>query len=86
MLFTFALLAFSIVPSGAILDNAAVSLIWCEVGWWLPELSALFFAMTIVLGIVSRLGEIGRVSQRLVVSERSVLSERKLSPLPSSTA
>ena len=64
--FTFALLAFSIVPWGAILDNAAVdpstdktinSPLWWELGWWLPELSALFFVMTIVVGIAARLGE-----------------------------
>ena len=64
--FTFALLAFSIVPWGAILDNAAVDLytdktinspLWWELGWWLPELSALFFVMAIVVGIVGRLGE-----------------------------
>ena len=64
--FTFALLAFSIVPWGAILNNASVdpytdktinSPLWWELGWWLPELSALFFVMTIVVGIVGRLGE-----------------------------
>ncbi len=64
--FTFGLLAFSIVPWGAILDNAAVdpytdktinSPLWWELGWWLPELSALFFVMTIVVGMVGRLGE-----------------------------
>jgi uncharacterized ion transporter superfamily protein YfcC len=64
--FTFALLAFSIVPWGAILDSAAVdpytektinSPLWWELGWWLPELSALFFVMAIVVGIVARLGE-----------------------------
>lgn len=64
--FTFALLAYSIVPWGAIFNNAAVDLytnktinspLWWELGWWLPELSALFFVMTIVVGIVGRLGE-----------------------------
>jgi uncharacterized ion transporter superfamily protein YfcC len=64
--FTFALLAFSIVPWGAILNNAAVdpytdktinSPLWWELGWWLPELSALFFVMTIAVGIVGRLSE-----------------------------
>ena len=64
--FTFALLAFSIVPWGAILENAAVdpytdktinSPLWWELGWWLPELSALFFVMAIAVGIVGRLGE-----------------------------
>jgi uncharacterized ion transporter superfamily protein YfcC len=64
--FTFALLAFAIVPWGALLDNAAVdpdtektihSPVWWELGWWLPELSAMFFVMAIVVGIVGRLGE-----------------------------
>jgi len=64
--FTFALLAFSIVPWGAIVNNAAVdpytnksinSPLWWELGWWLPELSALFFVMTVVVGLVGRLGE-----------------------------
>jgi len=63
---TFALLAFSIVPWGAILNNAAIdpetdktanSPLWWELGWWLPELSAMFFVMAIVVGIVGRLGE-----------------------------
>ncbi len=66
MFFTFGLLAFSIVPWGALLDNAPVdpytdttinSPLWWELGWWLPELSALFFVMAIVVGIVSRVGE-----------------------------
>jgi uncharacterized ion transporter superfamily protein YfcC len=64
--FTFGLLAFSIVPWGALLDNAPVdpytdktvnSPLWWELGWWLPELSALFFVMAVVAGIVGRLGE-----------------------------
>ena len=64
--FTFGLLAFSIVPWGALLDNAPVdpytdktvnSPLWWELGWWLPELSALFFVMAIVVGIAGRLGE-----------------------------
>jgi uncharacterized ion transporter superfamily protein YfcC len=64
--FTFGLLAFSIVPWGALLENAAVdpytdttinSPLWWELGWWLPELSALFFVMAIVVGIAGRLGE-----------------------------
>jgi uncharacterized ion transporter superfamily protein YfcC len=64
--FTFALLAFSIVPWGAMFGEAVVdpytektirSPVWWELGWWLPELSALFFVMAIVVGIASRLGE-----------------------------
>ena len=56
VVFTFALLAFSIVPWGAILNNSTVDpythkdvsapFPW-ELGWWFPELSALFFVMAI---------------------------------------
>ncbi len=64
--FTFGLLAFSIVPWGALLNNATVdpytektanSPLWWELGWWLPELSALFFVMAIVAALVGRLPE-----------------------------
>ena len=66
--FTFVLLTFSIIPWGAILGNYAVDpdthetinspFAW-ELGWWLPELSALFFVMAIVVGVVGGLGEAG---------------------------
>lgn len=64
--FTFVLLVFSIVPWGAILDNTLADPVthetitapfWFELGWWLPELSALFVVMAIVIGLVARLGE-----------------------------
>jgi uncharacterized ion transporter superfamily protein YfcC len=66
LFFTFGLLTFAIIPWGALLNNAPVdpytdktinSPLWWELGWWLPELSALFFVMAIVVGIVGRLGE-----------------------------
>lgn len=66
VVFTFALLAFSIVPWGAILGNTGAGaydyeaigapFAW-ELGWWLPELSAMFFVMAVVVGLVARLGE-----------------------------
>jgi uncharacterized ion transporter superfamily protein YfcC len=66
--FTFVLLTFSIIPWGAILGNYAVDpythetidspFAW-ELGWWLPELSALFFVMSIVVGAIGGLGEGG---------------------------
>lgn len=69
--FTFALLTFSIIPWGAILGNYDVDpythetinspFVW-ELGWWLPELSALFFVMAIIVGVVGRLGEKGTAS------------------------
>ena len=64
--FTYALLAFSIVPWGAILGAASVALDtettihlppWWELCWWLPQLSALFFVVATVVGLVARLGE-----------------------------
>jgi uncharacterized ion transporter superfamily protein YfcC len=64
--FTFLLLVFSIVPWGSILNNTVVDPVthettteafsW-ELGWWLPELSALFVVMAIVVGFVGGLGE-----------------------------
>ena len=64
--FAFLLLAFSIVPWGSILNNVAVDPVthesvtkafaW-ELGWWLPELTALFFVMSVVVGVVGHLGE-----------------------------
>jgi uncharacterized ion transporter superfamily protein YfcC len=66
--FTFALLAFSIVPWGTIVGNStfdpethksvSAPFAW-ELGWWLPELSAMFLVMSVVVGIVGRLGEAG---------------------------
>ncbi len=38
-------------------DKTINSPLWWELGWWLPELSALFFVMAIVVRIVGRLGE-----------------------------
>jgi uncharacterized ion transporter superfamily protein YfcC len=64
--FTFLLMIFSIIPWGAILHNTAADELthetivkpfaW-ELGWWLPELTALFMIMSIVVGIVGRIGE-----------------------------
>jgi uncharacterized ion transporter superfamily protein YfcC len=68
--FTFVLLAFSIIPWGAILHNTVVdpethetvteAFPW-ELGWWLPELTVLFVVMAVVVGLVARLGEAGTV-------------------------
>jgi uncharacterized ion transporter superfamily protein YfcC len=68
VVFTFALLTFSIVPWGSILNNTLVdpethetvtgAFSW-ELGWWLPELSAMFVVMAIVVGVVGRLGQNG---------------------------
>lgn len=72
--FTFALLTFSIIPWGSILNNTAVDPLthetiskpfWFELGWWLPELTAMFVVMSIVVGIVGQLGESGTASSFL---------------------
>ncbi|MBK8445511.1 MAG: YfcC family protein [Micropruina sp.] len=64
--FTFALLIFSIVPWGSILNNTAVdpvthktvsaSFAW-ELGWWMPELTAMFVVMAMVIAVVARMSE-----------------------------
>ena len=82
--FTFALLTFSIIPWGAILGNAAVDpythetinspFAW-ELGWWLPELSALFFVMAIVVGVMGGLGESGTADRSSRAS--SILPARR---------
>jgi uncharacterized ion transporter superfamily protein YfcC len=70
VVFTFALLVFSIIPWSDLLGGqtvaadydthktAAVPFAW-ELGWWLPELSAMFVVMAVVVGTVGRLGEKG---------------------------
>jgi uncharacterized ion transporter superfamily protein YfcC len=68
---TFVLLVFSIVPWGSILNNTLAdpythetvteAFSW-ELGWWLPELSAMFIVMAIVIGVVARLGQAGIAS------------------------
>src|SRR5690606_27311165 len=71
VVFTFLLMIFSIVPWGAILHNTVADDIthettiepfgW-ELGWWLPELTALFAVMAIIVGLVGRLGEAATAS------------------------
>ena len=66
--FTFGLLAFSIIPWGTLFGNStfdpethksvSAPFAW-ELGWWLPELSAMFLVMAVVVGVVGRLGEAG---------------------------
>jgi uncharacterized ion transporter superfamily protein YfcC len=67
---TFVLLVFSIIPWSDLFGGrtviadyethtTAVKPYTWELGWWLPELSAMFIVMAIVIGIVGRLGEKG---------------------------
>lgn len=71
---TFALLIFSIVPWTAILNPTTYDPItlqqitnpfgW-ELGWWLPELSAMFLVMAVIVGVVGKLGESGIASNMI---------------------
>ena len=64
--FTFGFMTFSIIPWGAVLDNAKVDPYthetintpfgW-ELGWWLPELTAFILVMSVVVGVAGRLGQ-----------------------------
>ncbi|HVU77852.1 MAG TPA: hypothetical protein VHC67_09740 [Gaiellaceae bacterium] len=67
---TFVLLVFSIIPWSDLFGGqtvmadydthtTAVKPYSWELGWWLPELSAMFIVMAIVIGVVGRLGEKG---------------------------
>lgn len=66
--FTFVLLIFSIVPWTAIFNPTTYdpvtleqipNIFGWELGWWLPELSAMFLVMSVVVGMVGGLGEKG---------------------------
>jgi uncharacterized ion transporter superfamily protein YfcC len=70
---TFVLLVFSIMPWSDLFGGrtvvadyethtTAVKPYSWELGWWLPELSAMFLVMAIVVGVVGRLGEKGTAS------------------------
>lgn len=61
--FTFILLTYSIIPWGSILNLTAVDYVThetvgrpmrFELGWWLPELTAMFMVMAVVVGVVAR--------------------------------
>jgi uncharacterized ion transporter superfamily protein YfcC len=67
---TFALLVFSVIPWSSILGSAAgaadyaehataAAPFWWELGWWFPELTALFIVGAVVVGFVGGLGEKG---------------------------
>jgi uncharacterized ion transporter superfamily protein YfcC len=65
--FSFALLIFSVVPWDSILhleDNVdpythepLPNDPWWNLGWWFPELTALFLVAAVVVGVVARFGE-----------------------------
>ena len=67
--FTFALLVFSVVPWDSIIDlGVNVDPVtheplpndpWWNLGWWFPELIALFLVASVVVGLVAGFGEKG---------------------------
>jgi uncharacterized ion transporter superfamily protein YfcC len=76
MALTFLLLIFAVIPWAGIvgshhetidpISGAAIpASFWFELGWWFPELTALFIVAAVVIGIVGRLGE-KRISSLMV--------------------
>jgi uncharacterized ion transporter superfamily protein YfcC len=62
---TFAFMIFSLVPWAQVIEGPdAESYAW-QLDWYFPELAALFLAMSIVVGLIGRLGEQG-ISDTLV--------------------
>ncbi len=65
--FSFALLVFSVIPWESIINvelqtdpythEAIVEDFWWSLGWWFPELTALFLVSTVVVGLVAGFGE-----------------------------
>jgi uncharacterized ion transporter superfamily protein YfcC len=64
--FSFALLVFSVIPWDSIIGFEAADPIthetidndfWWNLGWWFPELTALFLVATVVVGFVAGFGE-----------------------------
>lgn len=56
---TFGLMIFSVIPWSSVLPGEWDYAFAWELGWWFPELIALFIIGTIVVGIVGGLGEKG---------------------------
>jgi uncharacterized ion transporter superfamily protein YfcC len=54
---TFAFMIFSIIPWSGIFSGPDADPYSWELGWWFPELTALFIVAAVVLGIVGGLGE-----------------------------
>ncbi len=59
MIATFALMIFSVIPWSSVLPGEWDAAFAWELGWWFPELIALFIVGTIVVGLVGGLGEKG---------------------------
>jgi uncharacterized ion transporter superfamily protein YfcC len=57
IVFTFAFMIFSIIPWSQIFVGTDAAPYSWELGWWFPELTALFLVAAVVLGIIGGLGE-----------------------------
>ena len=55
--FTFVFMIFSIVPWSGIFSGPDAAPYSWELGWWFPELAAMFIVASIVVGLVGGLGE-----------------------------
>ncbi|MQA75251.1 MAG: YfcC family protein [Solirubrobacterales bacterium] len=54
---TFAFMIFSIIPWASIFEGTDAEPYSWELGWWFPELTALFIVAAVVIGLVGGLGE-----------------------------
>jgi uncharacterized ion transporter superfamily protein YfcC len=55
--FTFAFMIFSIIPWAGIFTGPDADPYSWELGWWFPELTAMFIVAAVVIGVVGGLGE-----------------------------
>jgi uncharacterized ion transporter superfamily protein YfcC len=61
---TFSFMIFSIIPWASIIEGSDAEAYSWELGWWFPELTALFLVAAIVLGVIGGLGE-SRLSETI---------------------
>ncbi|CAM3467838.1 C4-dicarboxylate anaerobic carrier [Stackebrandtia soli] len=57
--FTFLLMIFSIIPWSGIINGPDADPFAWELGWYFPELTALFLVASVVVGVIGALGEDG---------------------------
>jgi uncharacterized ion transporter superfamily protein YfcC len=61
---TFGFMIFSIIPWASIIEGSDAEPYSWELGWWFPELTALFLVAAVVLGVIGGLGE-SRLSETI---------------------
>jgi uncharacterized ion transporter superfamily protein YfcC len=57
IVFIFGFMIFSIIPWASIIEGTDAEPYSWELGWWFPELTALFLVGAVVLGVIGGLGE-----------------------------